>query len=131
MVADSILDLTKNALGIVDTYDVFDMQIIMHINSVFSTLHQLGVGPTGDQFEIEDDSQTWAMFLEAAGTVKNIKAVKTYMYLKVRMLFDPPSTSYHIDAMKEQIQEQEWRISVVREGEQWQDPTPPTEPENS
>lgn len=117
---DSILDSTKKALGIADDYTAFDVDILMHINSVFSTLNQLGIGPE-DGFAIEDNTATWTTYL--AGELKK-NSVKTYMYLRVRMLFDPPTTSFTQEAMKEQILEHEWRLNVVREGDEWTDPDP-------
>lgn len=106
--ADSILNSTKKALGLDAGYDAFDPDIIMHINSVFSTLQQLGVGPE-DAFAIEDESSTWDSFI---GSNKNINSVKSYMYLRVRLLFDPPATSFAIAAFEKQIKEVEWRLSV-------------------
>ena len=117
---DSILDSTKNTLSIPSTYDVYDGQIIMHINSVFATLHQLGIGPD-PSYSITDDSETWDDFIDET---ENINSVKTYMYLKVRMIFDPPTTSFAIAAMEKQIEELEFRLNLVREGTSWVDPDP-------
>lgn len=114
----SILTSTKKILGIDASYDVFDVDIITHINSVFSTLNQLGIGPTAG-FMIEDDTAEWDAFLE---NDLRLNAVKTYVYLRVRMLFDPPQTSFHIAAMEKQIQELEWRLNVQREEESWVEP---------
>lgn len=108
---DSILTSTKKALDIPDGYDVFDGNIIMHINSVFSTLNQLGIGPI-EGFEIENDEPTWTQYLEGN---QRLNFIKTYMYLNVRMVFDPPSTSFLIDALKNLKAELEFRISVERE----------------
>jgi hypothetical protein len=118
--ADSILDSTKNTLSIPSSYDVYDGQIIMHINSVFATLHQLGIGPDPSYF-IADDTETWEDFI---AETENINSVKTYMYLKVRMIFDPPTTSFAIAAMEKQIEELEFRLNLVREGTSWVDPDP-------
>lgn len=116
----SILTSVKKVLNVDATYTAFDEDILMHINSVFSTLTQLGVGPaTG--FAIEDDTATWDAFL---GTDPRLNNVKTYVCLRVRMLFDPPTTSYLIDAMKEQIRELEFRMNVYREETAWVDPDP-------
>lgn len=117
---DSILNSTKKALNLPADYDVFDTDVIMHINSVFSTLHQLGVGPV-EGFMIEDDSLNWLAFL---GTDPRLNNVKTYVFLRVRMLFDPPSTGYHVTAMQEQIKELEWRLNAHREDTEWIDPQP-------
>lgn len=123
--SDSILNSTKKNLGIPEDYDVFDETIILHINSVFSTLNQLGVGPD-EGFSIEDDSATWITFLEGDSRLNN---VKTYVYLRVRMLFDPPNTGYLVEAMQKQITELEWRLNVQREEVIWTDPLAPVTPE--
>lgn len=112
---ESILKSTKKNLNLPDDYDVFDPDVIMHINSVFSTLHQLGLGPA-QGFEIEDDQAVWNDF--TLGSLP-LNAVKTYIFLRVRLLFDPPATSFHIQALKEQILELEWRLNVQREGAIW------------
>lgn len=108
---DSILNSVKKILGIAADYDAFDTDIIVHINSVFSTLNQLGLGPA-EGFMIEDDSAVWEDFL--LGDTR-LNHVKTYMYLRVRVLFDPPTTGFTLTAMQEQIKELEWRLSVFRE----------------
>jgi hypothetical protein len=108
---ESILNSTKKILGISEDYTAFDLDILTHINSVFSTLHQLGVGPVNG-FVIEDADAEWMDFLQFD---TRLNAVKTYVYLRVRLLFDPPQTSYLIGAMKEQIQELEWRLNMVHE----------------
>lgn len=113
--SDSILNSTKRALDVPEEYTVFDQNIIMYINGVFSTLNQLGIGPV-DGFEIEDDSSTWTNFL---GTNVRYNSVKTYMYLRVRMLFDPPATSFLIDALNKQKDELEWRLCALRESGNW------------
>lgn len=117
---DSILKSTKKVLGIEDTYTAFDVDIVMHINSVFSTLEQLGIGPVGG-FYIEDATPTWSAFL---GTDPRLSSVKTYVYLRVRMLFDPPGTSYLIDSLEKQARELEWRLNTRREETEWVDPDP-------
>lgn len=109
---ESILTSTKKILGIPADYTVFDVDIITHINSVFSTLHQLGIGPT-EGFMINDESSIWADFYTDAP----LNAIKTYVYLRVRLLFDPPTTSYLINSLKEQVKELEWRLNVHREFE--------------
>jgi hypothetical protein len=119
-VTDSILDGTKKALNLAPDYTPFDQDIIMHINSVFSTLNQLGVGPELG-FMIEDNGALWSDFL---GGDLRLNNVKTYVYLRVRMLFDPPTIGYLVDAMKEQAKELEWRINAQRESVAWIDPEP-------
>lgn len=120
---DSILDSTKKTLNLASDYTAFDQDIILHINSVFSTLNQLGVGPTAG-FMIADNVPVWSDFLE--GDLR-LNHVKTYMYLRVRMLFDPPTLGYLIDAMTNQIKELEWRINVQRESVAWVNPDPDNE----
>jgi hypothetical protein len=92
----SILISTKKILGLAEDYTVWDHDIITHINSAFSTLTQLGVGPTAG-FMIDDETAEWSDFI---GTDLELNSVKTYIYLRVRLLFDPPTTSYAISAMK-------------------------------
>lgn len=117
---DSILDSVKKNLGLNSSYTVFDPDVTMHINSVLATLNQLGIGPD-DGFMIEDNSTTWDAFV---GTDVKLNSVKTYIYLRVKMFFDPPQTSFVIDAMNKQIEEFEWRLNVKREDESWTDPNP-------
>jgi hypothetical protein len=118
--SDSILTSTKKILGLTEDYTAFDQDILIHINSAFSTLHQLGIGPV-EGFMIEDKADTWDSFL---GADPRLNSVKQYVYLKVRMVFDPPTSGYAVDAMQEQIKEHEWRLNVVREGDDWVDPIP-------
>lgn len=108
MLTESILDSVKKMLGIDAAYDVFDADIVMHINSVFFVLQQLGVGPA-DGFKIEDESAVWSDFMPES---PNIESVKSYVYLKVKMLFDPPLNSAVIEAVNRQIAELEWRLNV-------------------
>ncbi len=108
---NSILNSTKKILGIDPLYTPFDLDIITHINAVFSVLNQLGVGPE-DGFFITDETALWTQFLIPQ---KELNLVKTYMYLRVRVLFDPPGTSYLIEAMNNQLREYEWRLSTFRE----------------
>ena len=119
--ADSILQSTKKILGIEPEYTVFDVDVITHINSAFSTLNQLGIGPI-DGFMILDDQATWDSYLQFDS---RLNSVKTYVYLRVRLLFDPPQTSYLITSLDEQRKELEWRLNVVREGDEY--PLPPVE----
>jgi hypothetical protein len=114
----SILTSTKKILGIGEMDDSFDVDILLHINSVFSILTQVGIGPV-EGFMIEDSSDTWDTFF---GNDPRLNSVKTYVYLRVRLVFDPPSTSFVIDSMQKQIAEIEWRLNVQREGESWVDP---------
>lgn len=121
----SILTDTKKILGLDESYTAFDLDVIVHINSVLATLNQLGIGPaTG--FMIEDKTTEWEEFL---GTDPRLNSVKSYVYLRVRILFDPPATSYAISAMNEQIKEFEWRLNTYRESIAWIDPNPVVEEE--
>lgn len=110
---ESILTSIKKLLGIAEEYTHFDPDIITHINSAFFTLTQLGVGPS-EGFSIKDASDTWDDFLSNANS-NNLEAVKSYVYLKVKLLFDPPLTSSVTEAIKSQISEYEWRLNVEAE----------------
>ena len=116
----SILTSVKKNLGLDESYEFFDDDILLYINGVFSTLNQLGIGPELG-FMIEDKDTTWDAYLDDD---LRLNSVKTYMYLKVRLLFDPPVTSFAIEAMNQQAKELEWRLNVVREGDSWVDPNP-------
>ena len=105
---DSILNTIKKQLGITEDYTVFDNDLIIHINSVFLTLNQLGVGPD-EGFFIEGKTDSWTDYIDE-GVLLN--SIKTYVYLKVKLLFDPPGSSYAIDAINNIIKELEWRINV-------------------
>lgn len=118
---DSILDSVKKVLGLTPDYTAFDIDVIMHINSVFATLNQLGVGPL-EGFTIEDNSTTWGEYI---GTDKNLSSVKTYVWLKVRVLFDPPTMSFVLTSYEQQIKELEWRLNVYQEGMNWVNPNSP------
>lgn len=107
---DSILTSVKKLLGITEEYTQFDSDIIIHINAVFLTLFELGIGPSTG-FSIVDDSTTWNEYISDNDTLLN--AVKSYMYLKVKMLFDPSLTSSVTELMKEQAKEFEWRMNVM------------------
>lgn len=120
----SVLTSIKKSLGIDEDYTAFDPDIVMYINTVFSTLTQLGIGPE-EGVQIEDKEATWEPLL---GTDPRLNFVPSYVLLKVRLLFDPPATSFAIDAIKTQITEYEWRINVVREVDLWV-PVVPVVPE--
>lgn len=105
----SILKSTKKILGIDESYTVFDLDIITHINAALSVVYQLGVI---DSFTIDDDTSEWSELLVPN---EQLGIVKTYVYLRVRLLFDPPSTSFHKDALEAQLKEYEWRLSTMRE----------------
>lgn len=105
----SILVGLKNSLGIDAEYTVFDPSIIMFANGVFATLNQIGVGPV-DGFELDDETQTWADYF---GATKVMNGVKTYLHLKVRVLFDPPTASNVMASMERTASELEWRLMVA------------------
>lgn len=106
---DSILTSVKKTLGIMEEYEHFDTDLIMHINSVFSILTQMGMGPPSG-FTIADKNAVWSDFIPGNS---NLELVKSYVYLKVRLLFDPPVNSSVIEAINRQISEFEWRIYIA------------------
>lgn len=109
---ESILTSIKKLLGIAEEYTEFDVDIVMHINTVFLNLSQIGVGPE-EGFAIEDESSEWTSFLPS--NHKLFEAVKSYVYLKVRLLFDPPINSAVIESINRNIAEIEWRLNVAAE----------------
>ena len=108
---DSILTSIKKLLGITEEYEHFDQDIIIHINSVFMILNQLGVGPSNG-FSITDKTAVWSDFISEG---VNLESVKSYIYLKVRLLFDPPTTSAVMESMNRMISELEFRLNVSAE----------------
>lgn len=108
---ESILTSIKKLLGVSEEYEHFDPDIVMHINSAFMVLTQLGVGPAGG-FSIEDDTSLWSDFL---GDDSRFEAVKSYIHLKVKLLFDPPTNSAVIESINKSISELEWRLNVSAE----------------
>jgi len=107
---ESILTSIKEALGIAAEHTYFDNIIKMHINTVFMELHQIGVGPS-EGFAIEDATELWSDFIPSTDTVR-FEGVKSYMVLKVRLLFDPPNNSAVIESINRQIERIEWRLNV-------------------
>lgn len=107
---ESILTSMKKMLGGImgENVDVFDTDLIIHINSIFMILHQLGVGPD-KPFTVKDASTTWDEFISNRD---DIESVKTYMYLKLKLIFDPPTTSFVLTSYENQIKELEWRLNV-------------------
>lgn len=95
-------------LGITEDYEHFDQDIIIHINSVFMILRQLGVGPENG-FSITGKTETWTDF---TSDIDQLESIKTYIYMRVKLIFDPPQTSFVIEAMNKQIAEFEWRLNV-------------------
>ena len=108
---DSILVTTKKFLGVEDDYSGFDNDIILCINTAFMSLNQLGVGPP-EGYKIASTNEDWE---EVLGVVLNLEGVNSYVCLKVKLLFDPPTNSFLIDAIKNQITELEWRLTVQAE----------------
>lgn len=105
VIMESILNTTKKLLGIPEQYTNFDTDIIVHINTAFATLNQLGVGPEYG-FLIEDDGAVWTDYI----TSTNLTMVQTYIYLKVRLSFDPPTSSALMESINRTIAELEWRL---------------------
>ena len=111
---DSILTSIKKMLGISEDYTQFDADLIMHINSVFLNLTQLGVGPASG-FSIEDETTEWTDFINNNA---QLQAVKSYIYLKIKLLFDPPLSSAVIESTNRMIAELEWRLNVAAESDE-------------
>lgn len=107
----SILDSIKKLLGIQIDENAFDNDIIIHINSVLAALTQMGIGPE-EGYAISGSNEKWSDFV---GNDKRLSSIKTYIYLKVRIIFDPPASSAIMDAYKQQIQEFEWRNYIVKD----------------
>lgn len=111
---ESILTSIKKLLGIAEDYEHFDPDIIIHINSAFMILTQLGVGPPGG-FSIVDETTMWIDFVP---DMSMVESVKSYVYLRVRLLFDPPSSSAVIESINRMISEFEWRLNVAAESKE-------------
>ena len=108
---DSILTSIKKLLGITEEYKHFDTDLIIHINSVFSILTQLGIGPENG-FSIIDDTSKWSDFLNDKDD-KRLEMIKSYVYMKVKLMFDPPTNSSLLESMTRFTNEFEWRANVV------------------
>lgn len=109
---ESILKSVKQGLGVPEWDDGFDATLVIHINSALMTLSQLGVGPNGGVL-ITGPTETWASVVEGD---TEFEMVKSYVILKVKLLFDPPSSSFVLDAINKQLAEFEWRLNVQAEG---------------
>lgn len=107
---ESILETMRAMLGpsVVNAYTAFDKELIVHINTVLMILSQAGIGTKG--FVITGDQETWSDFLQSSN---DLEAVKTYVYLRVRMLFDPPTSSFVLDSMQKTADEMLWRLNVL------------------
>ena len=123
--ADSIFNSVKKVVGLLGDDGSFDEDILLHINSVVSTLRQLGLSIPAD-FYVRDDVQTWQDLL---GEFRDLDLVKSYMTMKVRLMFDPPSSSFGLKSMEEMAKEYEWRINVLTD-QPYSVPVPPS-PEGS
>jgi hypothetical protein len=119
-VASSILTTVKKSLGILEEDEAYDPDILLFANSVLANLNQFGVGPE-DGFQIEDKVATWEDFLGDDPRLNNVKA---YVHIKVRLLFDPPATSFVIAAFEAQAKELEFRIYMTAEVATWQEENP-------
>ena len=113
---DNILETTKRICGVDPEDDSFDLEIITHINSTFFVLQQLGVGPVNGFF-VADGTELWSEFAGA----EQINAVRTYMGLKVKLIFDPPPTGPTTEAMERQAGQLEWRLNIHMEGVKWEE----------
>lgn len=109
---DSILTCIKQLLGIASDYTKFDSEIITHINSVMMTLAQLGVGPS-KPFQITGSEETWVDFL--GDKLDNFSGIKSYVFFKVKLMWDPPSSAAVLESMTKNINEFEWRLNVMAE----------------
>lgn len=106
---ESILTSIKKLLGIAEDYTQFDPDIIIHINTALMNLNQIGVGPV-EGFSIEDATSIWTDFVS---DMSKIEGVKTYVYLKVKLVFDPPLSSAVIESYNRTIEQLEWRLNVA------------------
>ena len=109
---ENILNSIKKLLGIPEDYTAFDQDIMIHINSVFMILYELGVGPSNG-YSLKDGTEKWGDFISDD---ENLEGIKTYVYMKVKTIFDPPLNSAVLASMKELISEFEWRINNEAEG---------------
>jgi hypothetical protein len=123
--SESILLSVKQNLGLAEDYTAFDFDVLTHINTALGFLHDLGIGPAEGVY-LEDESPTWDDLLtdtvSGPGASPILNSVKSYVYLRVRLLFDPPNTSFLVKAMEEQLREMEWRILRYRESKRWTNP---------
>jgi hypothetical protein len=103
----SILDSIKQLLGIDVNDNNFDKELIIHINGALMIINQLGVGP--EFYSITDKNNVWEEFTQGR---KDLEIIKSFVYLKVRLMFDPPQNSFLVDSIEKQISEYEWRITV-------------------
>ena len=107
--ADSILNDFFNDTATTEIYTAFDQEIILHTNTALMFAEQIGL----PSFKITGKTETWDQYL--SGVTKNVEAVKTYLYLQVRLVFDPPANSFVVTAIEKQLQEYAWRINLQKE----------------
>ena len=108
--SESILDSIKKLIGIEDTETYFDSDIVTGVNSAFSSLNQIGIGPD-DGFSISDNTKVWNDYLT---DVRTLELVKSYVHLKTKLLFDPPSSSSIVEIINKEISEFEWRLNIIK-----------------
>lgn len=118
MTTDSILTTIKKMLGIHEEIEDFDMDLIVFINSALAELHQLGIGPK-DGFQISGKEETWKQLYNGR---KIFNDIKTYVFLKVKIIFDPPQVASLNTAYEKQLKEVTWRLNTKREDEEWTRP---------
>lgn len=111
---ESILNSIKAMLGLSEDYNVFDAEIIAHINAALMKLIEIGVGPSSGYFMVEDEFNSWSDFIQS-DTYELYTMSKTFVYLFVRIIFDPPTSSYVLDSYKNTMDELEWRLNVQAE----------------
>jgi hypothetical protein len=111
---DSILNSIKEMLGLSEDYVVFDAEVMAHINAALMHLIEIGVGPEQGYFLVSDATATWRDFIKPDAP-ETYSMTKTFVYLYVRTIFDPPSSSYVLDAFKKTMAELEWRLNVQAE----------------
>lgn len=119
----SILTSTKKILNIGADDTSFDLDILTHINTAFSHLHQLGIGPLNG-FVVEDADKQWSDFLNEETPLPIVSAVKTSVHLRVRLVFDPPQLPHVMTALQSQLQESDTRLLIMRESTEWSNPDP-------
>ena len=115
---DSILTTIKKMLGIHEEIEDFDMDLIVFINSALAELNQLGIGPK-DGFQISGKEETWKQLYNGR---KIFNDIKTYIFLKVKVIFDPPQVASLNSAYENQLKEVTWRLNTKRESEEWSRP---------
>ena len=108
---ESILTSIKKMLGPAEEYEHFDPELIMHINSALAVATQLGIGPE-EGFVVRDKNDLWT---DLAPDGPMLELTKAYVYAKVKLKFDPPTTGSHVEVLKETIREYEWRACLAAE----------------